>query len=220
MPPKLDPRLDAVACHAVGPIHVDIGSDHGYLLANLLRSGQIERGIAIENKQAPLRNSIRTLADLNCDIRMGDGLAVLEPGEADSLSICGMGATSVVQILGAFPRRIPNRLVVQPNRRAELVRRWAMDHRFHLIAETIVREPRSYEVIAFDRSHTGGGDPAYQAVDRELGLIFGPLNLQRSDDRFQQQLREEFEYLRGFGRLSAESRQRLDQIRSVLDSMS
>src|SRR6056297_785499 len=96
--PRLDERLKIVASLIRCRVHADIGSDHGHLLKALLKSGRIEFGIAIENKTQPFLNSRKTLADCRADVRLADGLAGLQKGEADCLSLCGMGGRSMVRI--------------------------------------------------------------------------------------------------------------------------
>lgn len=216
--PKLDVRLQTVASQIRSATHVDIGSDHGGLLVSLLQSGRIDRGIAIENKRQPYENSCRALARLAADVRFGEGLAVLEPEEAESLSICGMGAERIVKILQAFPTRIPSWVVLQPNRQPELIRQWALRNGFHLKDEQIARCHWPYVIMSFRRAGNSH-DPAYQHVDQEAALLFGPLILKRRDSKFQDQLREEQEYLSGFARLTPGRTERLRLIRKVLATM-
>ncbi|MGB1707088.1 MAG: tRNA (adenine(22)-N(1))-methyltransferase TrmK, partial [Rubripirellula sp.] len=97
--PHLDERLKKVAQQIRVTTHVDIGSDHANLLVALLRSGRVKKGIAIENKQQPLLHSQQALVGLDAEVRFADGLDGLLAGEADSLSICGMGAENIVSIL-------------------------------------------------------------------------------------------------------------------------
>ncbi len=213
--PKLDARLKMVAQQIRTATHVDIGSDHGYLLWTLLKSGRIQRGIAIENKREPFLKSQRTLADVLCDVRLGDGLSALNPGEAESLSICGMGGLTMVQILGDHPDRIPDRLVLQPNRHSDSVRRWASENGFCLDDEKIAWGHWPYDVMTFRRSNLRW-DPAYDDVDQELGFAFGPGNLKRKDERFRSQLLDERTYLLGFSKLHTESRKRLELLEAAI----
>ena len=142
--PKLDQRLIAVTRRIRCKVHVDIGSDHGLLLASLLGSRRIEHGIAIENKQQPWRNSRETLSGLAAEVRLGDGLEALAIGEADSLSICGMGAENMTAILEKHPDRVPAKVVLQPNSRPEIVRQWAWQAGFWLVAEQVLRTTGKY----------------------------------------------------------------------------
>jgi tRNA (adenine22-N1)-methyltransferase len=195
--------------------HADIGSDHGALLRRLLISGRIRRGIAIENKQQPYHNSRRALSHLDAEVRFGNGLAVLARGEVESLSVCGMGAESIVKILRAFPDRLPNRLVLQPNRQPELIRRWALHERYHLDDEQIVYGHWPYTILSL-RSGDKSDDPAYHGVERDVGLLLGPLIAKRADPQWIEQLREEERYLSQFARLGHATAKRLTLIRSVL----
>ncbi len=213
--PKLDERLKTVARQIRTTTHVDVGSDHGHLLVALLKSGRIKRGIAIENKHQPFENSSRALRGLSAEVRLGTGLAALSPAEADSLSICGMGAESIVEILTATPRAVPRRVILQPNRQPELVRQWALQHGFHLQDERLAKGHWSYHVMAFQ--HVGEGlDPAYENIDRAAALLFGPLIIRRRDPLLMTQLRAEENYLSRFPRLAPSGVERLSAIRQLL----
>ena len=214
---KLDDRLVAVAERIRSNTHVDIGSDHGSLLVELLRSGRIEFGIAIENKQMPFENSARALRGLQAEVRLGDGLDATKEGEADSLSICGLGAESMRDILLVHPDRIPKHVVLQVFHKPEIIRRWALDNGFHLLDETITGGKRCYTILSYQRCECHeGGDPAYQNVDRESALLFGPFVLKREDRQFDAQLQTEEAWWRKFDRLSVENIHRLKLLRQVL----
>lgn len=214
--PKLDRRLRVVAqLIDGGGTHADIGSDHGALLVHLLRSGRIQRAIAIENKRQPLENSRRALAGLHAEVRFGDGLSGLVEGEATSLSICGMGAERTVKILRGKPARLPDRIVLQPHRQPELIRRWARESGFRIVDEQIVRGHWPYAIVAMDRS-VDDRDPAYDGLDQETALLFGPLIVRRRDPQWLDQLRAEARYLERFQRLTPQSAHRLRLIRRLL----
>ncbi len=213
--PRLDCRLKTVARQIRCRTHADIGSDHGHLLKALLAAGRIERGIAVENKRQPYENSRVTLAGWNADVRFGDGLQPLVAGEADCISICGMGGESIEVILDAFPDRLPPLLVLQPNKRPECVRRWGLRCGFHLVDEQVAVGHWPYQVLALKRADNQD-DPAYEGVDREAALLFGPLMIKRRETEFIDRLREEQDYLRRFDRLIDESRLRLEAIERVL----
>ncbi|MCV4600236.1 class I SAM-dependent methyltransferase, partial [Escherichia coli] len=89
----------AVAEQIWARIHADIGSDHALLPKYLLQTGRVERVIAVEKSAAPYERSRRALEGLRAEVRLGDGLGPLGGGEADSLSLSGMGAQRMVGIL-------------------------------------------------------------------------------------------------------------------------
>ena len=213
--PKLDDRLSAVATRIRSRTHADIGSDHGHLLVALIETDRIQRGIAIENKRHPYENSAKTLAGLNAEVRFADGLAGLRPGEADSLSICGMGGRRIAQILGEFPDRVPTDVVLQPNRNPELVRAWGIQSGFHLVDECVARWNWSHHVLHFRQSELAA-DPAYDDVDLDAALLFGPLVISRREPEFVHRLGEEHRHLSSLHRLSERSARRLVAIRRIL----
>lgn len=213
--PKLDDRLKAVARQIRSRVHADIGSDHGHLLKALLSSGQIQRGIAIENKQQPFENSSTTLQGLSAEVRLDDGLRGLEPGEADSLSLCGMGGDLIAQILDAFPDRVPPCIVLQPNCHPESVRQWGLRAGYHLVDEQIVWGRQQYVIIRLER-RSPPADPAYNGIDREAAELFGPLIIKRWQPDFVAALQQEQCYLQFLPRLNAESQFRIDRIEELL----
>ncbi|QDT08705.1 tRNA (adenine(22)-N(1))-methyltransferase [Planctomycetes bacterium K23_9] len=213
--PKLDIRLKTVARMIRDDTHADVGSDHGHLLFALLKSGRIQRGIAIENKQQPFANSSHRLAGVNADVRLGDGLSVLHVGEADSLSICGMGAKSMVRILEGFPDRVPTRVIMQPNCEPELVRGWGLRSGYHIETEQIAWGHLPYQVVCLRRADSPD-DAAYEDVDHDAALLFGPTLVKRRDPDLFRQLSQERAYYRELGQLTARSAERLKIVETLL----
>ena len=213
--PRLDDRLKAVAKQIRCRVHADIGSDHAHLLKALLKAGRIERGIAIENKQQPFENSKSTLAGLQADVRFVDGLAGLRTGEADSLSCCGMGGESMVRILDAFPARVAPVVILQPNRRPELTRQWGLRSGFHLVDEQVAFGHWAYSILRFERADASS-DPAYEGVDWDAALLFGPHMIKRWQPDFVARLREEKRYLTDLDRRNRDATKRLAAIERLL----
>ncbi|MEM9644408.1 MAG: tRNA (adenine(22)-N(1))-methyltransferase TrmK [Planctomycetota bacterium] len=152
--PRLDDRLKAVASMIRCNVLADIGSDHGHLLKALLASGRIIQGIAVENKTQPWRHSANTLQGWAADLRFADGLEGLAIGEVDCVSLCGMGGETITKILTRYPDRVPDVVVVQPNKRPDLVRLWALGHAVDLVDECVVTGSRDFDVIRFERNST------------------------------------------------------------------
>lgn len=140
-------RLQAVAdlvpasCRCLA----DIGTDHGYLPAELLLKGRLDRAIAADIGREPLERARRTARQYGLeermDLRLGNGLNVLEPGEADVIVIAGMGGDSIVSILSAVPWvRAGPLLLLQPMSKAEVLRRWLPENGFPALAEELAEE--------------------------------------------------------------------------------
>jgi tRNA (adenine22-N1)-methyltransferase len=199
----LEPRLLATAQEIQAETHADIGSDHARLPRYLLETGRVRRVVVVEKNQGPLENSRRALQGLNAEVRRGGGLAALKAGEADSLSLTGMGAKLMVRILAAHPARIPPRIVVQPNDSAEPLRRWALDAGLGLLNEQMVEGFWRYTVLSFG---VGEGS-AYRGLPMETALRFGPILLRQKHPLLKAELYQQRQRLR---RLKPVARVRLE----------
>ena len=143
--PALGPRLRAIADLVPRDCRVlaDVGTDHGYIPAALLLEGRILRAVACDVGEAPLDRARHTAAlcgvEDRIDFRLGDGLAVLAPGEADVIIIAGMGGDNITGILARAPwARDGGLLILQPMSRAEVLRRWLPEHGYAVEAEKLV----------------------------------------------------------------------------------
>ena len=169
---RLQTCLDAL--HPLQSI-ADIGTDHAYLpCAGLLR-GQLKRAIAADVGVGPLEAAKATISKYNLDdlieTRLGSGLSVIKPGEVEGVVIAGMGGKLITSILEAD---IPlaksfNRLILQPNLDANVLRTFLMKNQFEIVDEKIVLdEKKFYEIIVVQPSQT-------PVVYNELDLEFGPV---------------------------------------------
>ena len=110
----------------------DIGTDHGLLAIALAATGRYEKVIgadvseqALENgalsfyrkvQEALARDNAAETYDLPVEFRFGNGLSVLNGGEANSVAIAGMGVNTMMQILNEkdLQRIGTTTLVLQP----------------------------------------------------------------------------------------------------------
>ncbi len=84
------------------------------------------------------------------ETRLGNGLSVLRPGEADTIIIAGMGGLLIGDILeqGEAVARKASTLVLQPMVAQEELRRWLISNNYCIKEEDLVREDkRIYEII-------------------------------------------------------------------------
>lgn len=214
--PRLDLRLQAVARAIRSDVHVDIGSDHGHLLLALLKAGRIRCGIAVENKRQPFLNSIVTLSNVNAEVRFGDGLDAIRPGEGDSISVCGMGGQTIAAILNRVPDRVPDKLILQPNSRSDLIRRWAYDSGYRLTNESFIGR-RRFEVLEFSISTDGAEpDPIYDGLDLDTAMWLGPHHVSRRQPAFLGWLEQQHVYYHPFANGCEATRSRFQAIERVL----
>ena len=140
--PRLDARL-AAAFGYVRPGHVaaDIGCDHGKLSAALAGSGRCPLVLACDLRPDPLAKARQRCAPYGDKVqcRLGSGLSVLRPGEADDIIIAGMGAETIIEILEAAPWVFDARynLVLVPATKHSVLRRWLARRGFALAGETL-----------------------------------------------------------------------------------
>lgn len=119
----------------------DIGCDHGKLSAALAGSGRCPLVLACDLRPDPLQKARVTCAPYGerVQFRLGSGLQVLAPGEAEDIIIAGMGAETIIEILEAAPWVFDGRynLVLVPATKHSILRRWLARRGFALRAETL-----------------------------------------------------------------------------------
>lgn len=155
----LSKRLEAVAALVPqGTVVADIGCDHAYLPLALLTRSQVQRAIGCDINEGPLSAARKNAAHAGItadqlELRLGNGLEALMPGEVSVVTLAGMGAGLMVDILSATPEVVAEleRIVVSPNVAPWLLRRWAMEHGFSVSEESVVRDnAHYYEVFALE----------------------------------------------------------------------
>ena len=140
--PHLDARLAAAAAYVrPGAVAADIGCDHGKLSAWLAGSGRCPFVFACDLREGPLQKARATCAPWadRVEFRLGSGLEVLHPGEAQDIIIAGMGAQTIMEILDDAPWVFDERynLILVPATKHSLLRRWLAQRGFALRDETL-----------------------------------------------------------------------------------
>ena len=150
----------------------DIGTDHGYIPIWLAGKGIVHKMIAADVKSGPLERAKEHilacgLAD-RIDIRQGDGLTVLSPGEADCIIIAGMGGFLMIQILSQSPEVLvkAEELVLSPQSDLDAVRRYIHQSGFCIEAEDMIQEDGKFYIVMRCRH---GEDCDYKPEDYLYG---------------------------------------------------
>ncbi len=172
---RLDGRLAAVAAFVPrGARAADVGTDHAYLAIALLNEQDVETVIATDKNEGPCAAARRTISASGfanrVQVRLGDGLAPLSPGEVDTVCIAGMGGGLIASILaeGAEVLAEVSRLVLQPMNDAAALRQWLYDNGWHIVEESLATaDGRLYEIIA--------AEPGTEETPEPWLLTLGPV---------------------------------------------
>ena len=97
---KLPERLLRIASFVPqSSLVADIGTDHALLPVYLARQGICSKVIATDLHPGPLEAARSTVALFNLwkqvELRQGDGLEVIRPGEVNVIIIAGMGGVKI-----------------------------------------------------------------------------------------------------------------------------
>lgn len=174
---NISERLARIASHVPqGAKMADIGSDHAYLPLHLAQKGQIASAIAGELNEGPFRGAERNVRSRGYSdritVRKGNGLAVIEPGEVDVITVAGMGGGTIREILSAGEEKLAGvqRLVLSPQGDSEGLRRWLGEHGWKILdEEMLVEDEKMYEIVVAERGE--------MAVDDRNAMEFGPILL-------------------------------------------
>lgn len=152
---KLPKRLKAVAAKVPpGKTVADIGTDHAMLPLYLVQSGISLRVIATDVNKGPFQKAkavvrLQGLED-HIDIRLGNGLTVFEPGEAEVIVISGLGGFTIVDIFEQSPDTLKEveTLVLSPATHECEVRKWLTKNNWLITDEDLVKDQdRLYQII-------------------------------------------------------------------------
>jgi len=210
---KLSKRLQTIASFVPsGSTVADIGSDHALLPVYLAERGRVSFAVAGEINAGPYEAADKQvkMAGLSnvVQVRLGDGLAVVEPGEVDVVTIAGMGGSLIAHILEEGQQKLGSvrRLILQPNVGEDQVRLWLMAHGWVLEDEVLLEEDgKYYEVLCAVRSANADQDnlDLYRPRLLEGGIMletpelirFGPILCTRPDESFYGRWSSELEKL-------------------------
>lgn len=171
---KLSNRLAAVANLVLpGKAAADIGTDHAYLAVYLVINGICPVVVASDRVRGPLASASQLvdLLSLNkqIQVRLGEGLEVLSPGEVETICVAGMGGYTMREILEASPQVLESsrRLVLQPQSNIPVLRKFLMESGWRLVKEEIAYDHGFYyEILAAEKG---------EMTLNEVELEFGPL---------------------------------------------
>ena len=190
----LSDRLKAVAEMITPGIPVaDIGCDHAYLPIYLVRENISPYVIACDVNAGPIVRAQENIDDVDLsesiDVRQGDGLSVLTPGEVKSVVLAGMGGKLMIRILSEGDDVLTDvsELVLEPQSDVAAVRHFLQDGGYRIISENMISEEgKFYPVI---KAVHGSMD-----WDREIYFRYGKILLREENPVLHEFLLAEKEY--------------------------
>lgn len=180
----LSPRLAAVANFVPGgAVIADIGTDHARLPIYLVKEAKIKKAIASDVHKGPYEIACRAVREeglkKNIEVRWGNGLDVLQPGEVNVVVLAGMGGLLINSLLQNNTSVVSSlkSLVLQPQLAEDKVRRYIYTIGWHIEDEALVREKQHvYQVIY--------AVPGRKEMPDEMALLLGPVLLQKKSSLF------------------------------------
>lgn len=133
---------------------VDVGTDHGYVVIDLLKGGRVKKAIASDINKGPVDRARKNVADHNLshkiECRLGGGLTTVKPGEIEAAVIAGMGGNLIRDILleseEVFKKL--DYVIVQPVQNPEVLREYVYKLGWNLEDEWIIfDEDKYYEIF-------------------------------------------------------------------------
>jgi len=195
---KLSKRLQMIADRVpAGSRLADIGSDHALLPTYLAQQGVITFGVAGEVNPGPFDAATRQVMECGLqariNVRLGDGLAVIQPGEVDVITIAGMGGSLIASILDAGKSKLQGvaKLILQPNVGEDQVRRWLNEQGWLLESEAILEEDgKIYEILTASPNGGAALESLYQdkvlpdgkVVNKARLLQMGPYLIEQAPE--------------------------------------
>ena len=192
---NLSIRLQKVASHLPeGSLFADIGSDHAYLPCYVCLNDSTAKAIAGEINEGPYNNAIQTVEKYNLqhqiDVRLGNGLEILQQAEIHQLVITGMGGALIRSILESGMDKLTdvNWIIAQPNNESRTLRRWLEKHNYTITDEDILKENgHIYEIVCAERNIN------QSVLLSEKEVLFGPKLLKKQSDVFLEKWTYEYE---------------------------
>ncbi len=187
----LSKRMEAIASMITpGGVLADVGTDHGYIPIYQVQLHRNPHAIAMDLRKGPLERATEHIRQFGLTgqikTRLSDGVAALEPGEADSIVVAGMGGELILHILseGEAVCCKAKELILQPQSEIAAVRRYLREHGYYVDAEDMVFEDGKYYPMMRVRNGVKEVQAQAGATDGETGQeledLYGALLLKNA----------------------------------------
>lgn len=138
----------------------DVGTDHGYVPIYLVKNQIAVSAIAMDVRTGPLSRAAEHVKacglEDRIELRLGNGLEALHPGEADTVMISGMGGPLIMEILtrGAAVAATVSHLILSPQSEIPAVRVFLRENGYRIDREVFLRDEGKYYTVMSVRHGT------------------------------------------------------------------
>ena len=144
----LDKRLALCAEMVKGNFVCDVGTDHAYLVSELLTSGKCTAAVAADINEKPLKaaeNTLRGAGVLNkAELIISDGLKNIPLENITDIVIAGMGGELIAKILSECSQLHGKNLILQPMTRSEKLIKFLCENGFEIISQKAVSDGKFF----------------------------------------------------------------------------
>lgn len=129
-------------------IVADIGADHGYLTKVLIEENRAKAVIATDISKASLEKTANLAKKYGfldkILLKVGDGLKILNKGEAQIVVIAGMGGNEIIKILEENTDKTFDKFIFQPMQNTINLREYLIKHNYEIIKDFIVKDRKKF----------------------------------------------------------------------------
>ena len=160
---------------------IDVGCDHALLDIYLCEQYKNLKVIASDIHEGALKNAKNNIDKFKMkdriNVRLGDGLSIVNPDEFDTILIAGMGFNTIKRILSNELKMVSvKKIVIQSNTDVVKLRKFVIKLGYKITRELLVKDNDIiYTIIEFKK-----GNEKYTYDE----IYFGPRILENKDDLF------------------------------------
>ena len=169
-------------------IVADIGADHGYLTKVLIEENRAKAVIATDISKASLEKTANLAKKYGfldkIFLKVGDGLKILNKGEAQIVVIAGMGGNEIIKILEENTDKTFDKFIFQPMQNTINLREYLIKHNYEILKDFIVKDRKKFYNTIVARFSTNKQNLSKKQIE------FGLTNLDLKGNDFIEYLSE------------------------------
>lgn len=201
---------------------VDIGADHGQLCKMLIDENRAKFAIATDVSKNSLQKTVELVKNNNLqnfiETRVGDGLEVVNPGEADVIVIAGMGGYEIIKILSSSNQNVYGKasIVLQPVQNAKELRLFLIENGFTIYKDFVVKDKNKFYNTIVTKFVNTNQELTNQQIE------FGLTNFDLQSEDFKDYLKlsiERCEDVLASNRFNENARVKINMAKQILNNM-